>query len=84
MRRVGAEQQAHRRSRANRGTPVPTPHFKPEQLHFDLYDVVVLGSKNPLEQRYQCLEKGLKTIAVGAEEPWKGLELGMARGRFGC
>lgn len=82
MRRVGAEQQAHRRSRANRGTAVPTPHFKPEQLHFDLYDVGLLGSKNSLGQRYQCLRKGLETIAVDAEEPWKGLELGVARGRF--
>lgn len=82
-RRVGAEQQTHRRSKANRGTPVLISHFKPEQLLFDLYDVVLLRSKISLGQRYQGLKNILETIAVSAREPWKGLELRMARDRFG-
>lgn len=74
-----------RRGRASRasGAPTPLPHFTPEQLCLHRSRVFLLGSEVLLGQRNMCLRKGLGTIAVGAGEPKKGLELRTVRARFG-
>lgn len=71
-----------RGSRAS-GAPTPLPHFTPEQLRLHRSRVFLLGSEVLLGQRNMCLRKGLGTIAVGAGEPKKGLELRTVRARFG-
>ena len=55
--KVCAERHSHRGSMGNGGTPASLPHFKPEQLHFDLYCVFRLGHKISPGQRNLCLIK---------------------------
>lgn len=76
----GAERRSHRGRKASSRTLAPLPHFKPEQLCFDLYYVFLFGCKISPGQRNLYLKKVLETITVGAGEPWKGLEQGGGQG----